>query len=344
MKNSNYFYQPPDYGEKHILGSSFSVSMPEDVAGALMLNHPTIYLLPFLYEVSSSGGFRRFIFDRREFEAELNEISVYKPVSDTEIAYKLDPDSCPQYNELMYVFNGTLYVRQKLLDLLGKIYQIGLACDTHSPNEFEPELIMPNVSKLEVIPTPEISKSEVIPTPANPVRGFTYEKFDDDETGELRVEGLQNAMFGNKLTKTHPYNYNKQYMDYRVYSETNPDEINTFSINLPENISEKSLTDPNCQILYHIIPVLALAPTGDLFETAVINTANRGLEFVGIQPDGTLISYGPVNVPIIMGDVDQPRGIYIPTDTPEPMRMVFKSIMNKVEERLGHVLSTRSND
>lgn len=361
MTNSNYFYQAPDYGEKHILGASFSVEMPEDVAGALMKNPPVTKLLPFLYEYDLSRvDFRRFIFDRRGFEGAINEIYLRNPVSDTEIARNIVPDLLPQYTELMYVYYDTLYVRQKLYDLLFKIYQIGLGCGTYSSDEPDRKLIMPSYPapeapkfkpiltpefcKSKAIPIPQNPKPEVIPTPENPVRGFTYEKFEDDETGELRVEGLQNTMFGNKLTKAHPYKYNKQYMDYRVYSETNPDDTNTFCINLPENVSENNLTDPNCQILYHIIPVLALSPTGDVFETAVINTVNRGLEFVGVQPDGTLISYGPVNVPIIMGDVDQPRGVYIPTDTPEPMKMVFRGIMNKVEERLGHVLFAEDND
>lgn len=363
MRISNYLYQAPNYGEEHILSCSFSVEMPEDVGGALMKNHPVIQLLPFLYEYDLSRvSFRRFIFDRRGFEVALNEVYLRNPVSDTEfIRNNIDPDLLPQYTELMYVYYDTLYVRQKLYDLLFKIYQIGLGCGTYSFDEPDRKLIMPSYPapeapefkpilthefcKSKATPIPQNPKPEVfLPTIENPVRGFTYEKVENDETGELGVNGLENAMFGVKLSKAHPYKYNKQYMDYRVYSETNSDKTNTFCINLPENVSENNLTDPNCQILYHIIPVLALAPTEELYEAAVINTVNRGLEFVGVQPDGTLISYGPVNVPIIMGDVDQPRGVYIPTDTPEPMKMVFRGIMNKVEERLGHALSAADND
>ena len=78
-----------------------------------------------------------------------------------------------------------------------------------------------------------------------------------------------------------------------------------------------------------IIPALAMAPDGKLYKTNVVYTANKSFVFVGVDPrTGKFISNGPVNVPVMLGTSERPSGIYVPTDTTEPMKHVFNSFID----------------
>ena len=311
----NYQYRFPLYGEDMIFGTKFTIKQTGEWTTNRFREGTCLRLLPFLIEIPPIDGIRHFLLERANFETEVQRIAQCGALPDTLIENLTNPDIYEHISELIYVYeDGKLYYRKALLDILNRLYRIIVTSYDNQP--------------ISCINPPF--------NPEHPVRGFIYLNGEDEDV--MAENDKQNHKFGALLDERHPYNFNPDFIYYNVCSETDSDS-NNFIINIPENQSTDCLTDPNYQILFHINPVLALAPDGTTYRAAVINTFNRGFEFVGIQKDGAIVSYGPVNVPILMGSMEHPLGVYIPTNTPEPMKAVFKGIMEKVEERLGRALS-----
>lgn len=79
-----------------------------------------------------------------------------------------------------------------------------------------------------------------------------------------------------------------------------------------------------------IIPGVAYAQSGN-YRVCVMNTINMGFRFVSVASDGHIVDMGPVRVPVIVGTMNCPYGVYVPLDF-HATRYAADVLYNAVEE------------
>ena len=79
-----------------------------------------------------------------------------------------------------------------------------------------------------------------------------------------------------------------------------------------------------------IIPGVAYTQSGH-YQAFVMNTMNMGFRFVGLAPDGRIMDMGPVRVPVIVGNMNCPYGMYVPFDI-YATRYAAENLSRSVEE------------